>query len=95
MKIAANCSAFKNLAFQVHVKVCNPIPLTTKPLLICSSCKLVSHRGLISTIQHHYLSLVLRKPIVGVRHKPGCTVTDNAKRLEISDLGSRGIVLSV
>ena len=30
-----------------------------------------------------------------VRHKPGCAVTEDDKRLEISDLGSRGIVLSV
>ena len=30
-----------------------------------------------------------------VRHKPGCTVTEDGERLEISDLGSRGIVLSV
>ena len=30
-----------------------------------------------------------------VRHKPGCTATEDGKRLEITDLGSRGIVLSV
>ena len=29
-----------------------------------------------------------------VRHKPGCTVTEDGQRLEISDLESRGIVLS-
>ena len=29
-----------------------------------------------------------------VRHKPGCTVTEDGKRLEILDLESRGIVLS-
>ena len=29
-----------------------------------------------------------------VRHKPGCTTTENGLRLEISDLESRGIVLS-
>ena len=44
-------------------------------------------------------SLVVRKPVVGVSdqvpHKPGCTATEDGKRLEISDLGSRGIVLSV
>ena len=28
-----------------------------------------------------------------VRHKPGCTVTTDGKRLEISDFGRRGIVL--
>ena len=27
-------------------------------------------------------------------HKPGCTATEDCKRLEISDLGRRGIVLS-
>ena len=45
-----------------------------------------------------YLSLVVRKPVFGVsdqvRHKPGCTATEDAKRLEISHVGSRGIVLS-
>ena len=30
-----------------------------------------------------------------VRHKPGCTATEDGKRLEISELGSRGIELSV
>ena len=30
-----------------------------------------------------------------VRHKLGCTTTDDDYRLEISDLGSRGIVLSM
>ena len=30
-----------------------------------------------------------------VRHKPGCTATEDGWRLGISDLGSRGIVLSV
>ena len=44
------------------------------------------------------MSLVMRKPVFGVsdqvRHKPGCTVTEDGYRLEISDLESRGIVLS-
>ena len=30
-----------------------------------------------------------------VRHKPGCTATEDGYRLEISDLESRGIVLSM
>ena len=30
-----------------------------------------------------------------VRHKPGCTATEDDQRLEISDLESRGIVLSM
>ena len=30
-----------------------------------------------------------------VRHKPGCTATEDGERLEISDLESRGIVLSI
>ena len=41
----------------------------------------------------------MRKPVFGgsdqVQHKPGCTVTEDDERLEISDLGSRGTVLSV
>ena len=39
------------------------------------------------------------KTVFGVsdqaRHKPGCTATEDALGLEISDLESRGIVLSV
>ena len=30
MKIVAKCLAFVSLPYQVHVKVCNPIPLTNK-----------------------------------------------------------------
>ena len=45
------------------------------------------------------LSLVLRKPVFGVsnqvRYKPGCAATKYSQRLEISDLGNRGIVLYV
>ena len=38
------------------------------------------------------LSLVLRKP---VRHKPGCTATEDGYRIEISDLDRSGIALSM
>ena len=45
------------------------------------------------------MSLVVRKPVFvvsdQVRHKPGCTATEDGQRLEISNLVSRGIVLSV
>ena len=45
------------------------------------------------------MSLVVRKRVFGVSdqvpHKPGCTATEDGQRLEISDLGSRWIVLSV
>ena len=45
------------------------------------------------------MNLVVRKTVFGVsdhvQHKPGCTVTEDGKSIEISDLGSRGIVLSV
>ena len=30
-----------------------------------------------------------------VRHKPGCTATEDGQRLELSDLERRGIVLSM
>ena len=30
-----------------------------------------------------------------VRHKPGCTATEYGKRLEILDLGSNGVMLSM
>ena len=40
----------------------------------------------------------MRKTVFGVsdhvRHKPGCTITDDGQRLEISDVRSRGIVQS-
>ena len=46
-----------------------------------------------------HMSLDVRKPIFGVsdqvRHKLGCTATIDGKRPEISDLGRRGVVLSV
>ena len=39
----------------------------------------------------------MRKPVFGVsnwvQHKPGCIATEYDKRIEISDLESRGIVL--
>ena len=45
------------------------------------------------------MSLVVRKPVFGVSdqvpHKTGCTATEDGYNLEISDLESRGIVLSV
>ena len=45
------------------------------------------------------MSLVVSKPVFGVSdlvpHKPGCSVIEDGKRHETSDLGSRGIVLSV
>ena len=31
MKIVAKCSAFVSLSYQVHVKVCNPVPLNCDP----------------------------------------------------------------
>ena len=41
----------------------------------------------------------MRKPVFGVsdevRHKSGCAATEDGYRLELSDLGRRGIVLSV
>ena len=45
------------------------------------------------------MSLVLRKPVFGVSdlvlHKPGCAATEDGYRLEITDLESRCIVLSM
>ena len=44
------------------------------------------------------MSLVVRKSVFGVseqvRHKPGCTFTEDGERLEILDLESSVIVLS-
>ena len=48
--------------------------------------------------KHSDMSCDVRKPVFGVsdqvRHKPGCTATEDGYRHEISDLESRGIVLS-
>ena len=67
--------------------------LTTR--LICVSTGAAS----IFCIYADNISLVVRKPIFGVsdqvRHKPGCTAIKDGQRLEISDLGSRGIALSI
>ena len=45
------------------------------------------------------MSLVLRKPVFGISdqvpHKRGCTATEDGKKLEISDLERRGIVLCI
>ena len=45
------------------------------------------------------MSLVVRKQVFEVSdqvpHKPGCAVTEDGLRLEISDLESSGIVLSM
>ena len=42
-----------------------------------------------------YMSSVMRKPVfrvsARVQHKPGCTAREVGLRLEISDLGSRGM----
>ena len=41
----------------------------------------------------------MRKPVLGdynmIRHKLGCTAAEDGYMLEISDLGSRGLVLSM
>ena len=46
-----------------------------------------------------YMSRVTRKPVLSVsnhvRHKPGCTATEDGYMLEISDLGNSVIVLSM
>ena len=53
----------------------------------------------LNDVDHDKMSLIVRKPVFGVtdqvRYKPVCTATEDGKRLEIADLGSRGIVLSV
>ena len=50
-------------------------------------------------LAHDQMSLFVRKPVFGVsdqvRHKLGCTATENDQRLEISNFGSRGISISV
>ena len=54
--------------------------------------------GVMRCSLHRHMSRDVRKPVFGVsdqvRHKPGCTATEYGWRHEISDLESRGIVLS-
>ena len=83
------------------------IVITTEPKIICHFIKCfrvayVKYDAYIDftvTRPLYSMSLVVRKPVFGVSeqvpHKPGCTATEDVKRPEISDLGSRGIVLSV
>ena len=56
----------------------------------------------IYTLKLH-LGRIMRKPTFSIptwsdtnpKHKPGCTAIEDGQRLGISDLGSRGIVLSM
>ena len=45
------------------------------------------------------MSGIVRKLVFGVsdkvRRKPGCAATEDGSRLEISDLGSKGVLLSM
>ena len=56
---------------------------------------------MLTIYEPHFLCVFLfvRKPVFGVsdqvRHKPGCTAPEDGWSLQISDLGSRGIVLAV
>ena len=68
--------------------------------LLAITCISTSSGGTtVRLIRSNNMSRVMRKPVFGVsdqvQHKPGCTVTEDGWRLEILDLGSRGIVLSV
>ena len=51
-----------------------------------------------SHLQPFYLTLVTRKPVFGIcdeaRHKPACAATEARQRLEISEIDTRGIILS-
>ena len=54
--------------------------------------------GFIKVVHEQKMSLVTRKPVFGVfdqvRLKPACSATVTCKRLEISAIASRGIILS-
>ena len=58
-------------------------------------CRLTTEQ--IRWVFHDNFSRVMRKPVFGVsnqvKHKPGCTATEDCLSLEILDLGRRGIVL--
>ena len=44
-------------------------------------------------VPHHEKTNILVSDLV--RHKPDCKTTEDGERLEISDLESRGIILSM
>ena len=56
-----------------------------------------SHKTIVSTVRvvtctpNHWDGICTN----ATRHKPGCTTTEDGKRLEFSNLESRGIVLSI
>ena len=83
-----------NIAFKINTQPGQRIQLVRGPAQVGGG----QQKIFILQVQYN-LSLVVRKPVFGVsdqvQHKPGSAVTENAQRLEISDLGSRGIVLSV
>ena len=78
---------------------CISCQVSTKPLL-CSDLvdaqadlsHCCAHSKLLFE-PHHEKTKVLVSDLV--RHKPGCTATEDGLRLEILDLESRGIVLSM
>ena len=65
-------------------------------LAVHDQCRLIS-----ASVVHcgDSMSHDVRKPVFGVfdqvRHKPGCTATEDGWKLQISDLERRGIVVSV
>ena len=52
-----------------------------------------------TTFSLNQMSLIMRQPVLGVSdqvsHKLGCTATEDDQRLEMLDLGSGGITLSM
>ena len=63
-------------------------PNNEETVLICGKCQLP-----VTYEPRHGKTNVLVSDLV--RHKPGCTATEDGQRLEISDLERRGIVLSM
>ena len=56
---------------------------------------IIKHLITFLSVYHSTSVLWHIKPKTKVLHKPDGTVTEDDKRVEISDLGSRGIVLSM
>ena len=80
------------------IRICFSDVFLNNCLLILSLAKSLIHvterRGVKNTFEPcHEKTNVLVSDLV--RHKPGCTATEDGWRLEISDLESRGIVLSM
>ena len=80
---------------------CCPLYFPTMIFLLYKTSKVWNIVNLVSIankLEHDKMSLVTRKPVIGISNhvllKPACAATEANKRLEISDLETRGVIIS-